>query len=259
MIRLLTFNREASNKLRLETIENYSRHETVSNPIVMAAPADIYTIAADNKLTQYVIDGQYVQQINEWEQIIDSASRKNLDIKGILLADFDRLDERQFLHFINLKLNYPEKDIYLSIENDQDFVANADSGFKLGFDGVIFNDDTIPDVYIHELEKLITSENSRLTPEDKSSIDSYRSELNNIDQKLIQLLAQRMEISKSLAHIKSRGQVPILQPHRWKNLIETAQAAGNKLGVSEAFISQIFLFVHAESVKIQLEIIENLS
>lgn len=88
-----------------------------------------------------------------------------------------------------------------------------------------------------------------------AKIESLRGEIDRLDEKLILLLADRMNISSTIGQIKAEEDITILQPERWNDILARALAEGNTLGLSDAFIREIFNVIHQESINRQLDIL----
>lgn len=52
-------------------------------------------------------------------------------------------------------------------------------------------------------------------------INLLRNEINKIDAKLLELLKQRIEISKKIGKIKKENSIPIFDPEREREIIDT--------------------------------------
>jgi chorismate mutase len=83
-----------------------------------------------------------------------------------------------------------------------------------------------------------------------------RKEIDEIDNKLIELLSERMNVSNKIAQIKKESNISVLQMNRWSKLLFDRMEYAKTAGVSESFIKEIFELIHKESVKLQDEIIK---
>ncbi|WP_185865248.1 bifunctional 3-deoxy-7-phosphoheptulonate synthase/chorismate mutase type II [Blattabacterium cuenoti] len=90
----------------------------------------------------------------------------------------------------------------------------------------------------------------------KKNLYSLRILIDELDENLISILSERMNISKKLGILKNTSDVDILQPNRWKSVMEQSINLGKNLGLSEDFLERIFNLLHKESIKIQNKINE---
>lgn len=81
-----------------------------------------------------------------------------------------------------------------------------------------------------------------------------RAQIDKADDELLALLARRMEISRQIGAYKRRQGIPVLQQHRYDELLErrTAQAGG--IGLDADFIRILLQSIHEESVRQQIEL-----
>jgi chorismate mutase len=80
-----------------------------------------------------------------------------------------------------------------------------------------------------------------------------RSEVDNIDEHIIQLLGKRMEIAKKMGILKRKNNISILQPHRWKEIISSRLSAGGDYNLTKDFTFQLFQIIHEEAIQQQEE------
>ena len=83
-----------------------------------------------------------------------------------------------------------------------------------------------------------------------------RSEIDDIDAELLQLLARRMEVSVQIGEYKKQNNVTVVQMDRWKKILADHVATGADLGLSEGMITEIFEAIHQESIERQSRIME---
>jgi chorismate mutase len=92
--------------------------------------------------------------------------------------------------------------------------------------------------FIHVLEEL------------RAKVDSY-------DERLIELLGQRMAISKEIGRYKKENNITILQKNRWEEIILNAEKKAAHFGLSKEFIDVVFNAIHIESINNQNAIMNN--
>jgi len=77
----------------------------------------------------------------------------------------------------------------------------------------------------------------------------YRKKIDELDKKIIQLLGERIEAAKAIGAYKMAHNVAVVQPDRFKKVLQQAISEGQKVGLSAAFIRKLYAAVHAESVR----------
>jgi chorismate mutase len=87
-----------------------------------------------------------------------------------------------------------------------------------------------------------------LLPEDLSSL---RAEINELDERLLNLMAERMQLSVRVANYKKSHGLPAVQQDRMKEIYETRRAWAAARGLSDEFARRLFQLIHDESVNVQ--------
>ncbi|WP_185874091.1 bifunctional 3-deoxy-7-phosphoheptulonate synthase/chorismate mutase type II [Blattabacterium cuenoti] len=109
-----------------------------------------------------------------------------------------------------------------------------------------------PEQLLDILKKLTVSKN--YTNKTKNDLNSLRILIDEIDENIIALLSERMKISKQLGILKKSYDISILQPDRWKKIMNKSILLGKKLGLSEKLLEGFFKLLHQESINIQNKI-----
>jgi chorismate mutase len=91
--------------------------------------------------------------------------------------------------------------------------------------------------------------NGDLVPE----IQASRNEISKIDQKIIQLLGERMRMVQEIAQIKKEKNISVYQEKRWQELIAQHLQQGNAEGLNMDFIVKLFDSIHLESIDKQIK------
>jgi chorismate mutase len=119
----------------------------------------------------------------------------------------------------------------------------------------------------------LTDKNQQITPEqlkniilklivrkESGSIDfankleELRSEIDKLDEELIDILARRMMIVEEIGYYKKENKITILQLKRWRQLIHDRIEAGVKLGLSKEFILKLLESLHEETIQRQIDV-----
>ena len=93
----------------------------------------------------------------------------------------------------------------------------------------------------------VKAQDNAVPPADTMTI--YRKKIDELDKKIIQLLGERIEAAKAIGAYKMAHNVAVVQPDRFKKVLQQAISEGQKVGLSAAFIRKLYAAVHAESVR----------
>ncbi|MDN3653932.1 bifunctional chorismate mutase/prephenate dehydrogenase [Thalassotalea ponticola] len=74
-----------------------------------------------------------------------------------------------------------------------------------------------------------------------------RQQIDNIDQQLLELIAQRRQVTKRVGELKSRVGVPIFAPEREQQLLTKLKASAQQYQVSEQLIEDVFRRIMQDS------------
>jgi len=87
-------------------------------------------------------------------------------------------------------------------------------------------------------------------------LNTLRSHIDLIDDQLLALLKKRMLLSDEIGKLKKTHNVAILQSQRWYEILQKATSEGDRDGLSEEFVIQIFKAIHQESINRQEKIVK---
>ena len=108
-----------------------------------------------------------------------------------------------------------------------------------------------PDVLSFILDKLVI----RNTGETTESLRELRKQIDELDDRMIELLSKRMRISREIACYKREHSMAVVQTGRYDEILNKRGAQGALCGMSGAFMRSIFETIHEESVRQQRELI----
>ncbi len=137
----------------------------------------------------------------------------------------------------------------------------SQQALDLGFAGLMIECHPQPDQALSDGKQQVTPDTLceilshlvwRRTPADEDSLRDFRMHIDTIDSRLIELLAERMEVARGIGKLKRRYGMAVVQRERFNELLEAAKDRAEMLGVSRAFIHQIFSAIHEESVRQQI-------
>ncbi len=146
----------------------------------------------------------------------------------------------------------------------------AQKAIDLDFDGLIIESHIDPDNAWSDAKQQITPE--RLgeligsiiwrkedinSEELHAAMEKMRTQINQLDDELLQLLGQRMKVADKIGQYKKDNNITILQTNRWNAILERAFAKGDVLGLSKEFVTRYFDAVHMESINHQNKVMNS--
>ena len=134
----------------------------------------------------------------------------------------------------------------------------------LGFDGLIVESHCNPDCAWSDAKQQVTPDvldyiltllqvrDEKTTTE---NIKLLRKQIDEQDDKLLELLSQRFRVCREIGQYKKEHNMTVLQTGRYNEILDKRGAQGALCGMSEQFVKTVFEAIHEESVRQQLEII----
>lgn len=107
---------------------------------------------------------------------------------------------------------------------------------------------------LHELE--VRTEFA-LDRQFEQELDSLRSQIDRIDQDILESLGQRFSIVERIAEAKIKNNVTAFQLHRMDQMLKQRVALAIQLGLDESFAEELYRIIHGESVKTQTSLMAN--
>lgn len=108
-----------------------------------------------------------------------------------------------------------------------------------------------PESLVALLHKIIWRSEAITSEKLHEQLNQFRNEINKLDDKVLELLAERMRIAEEIGKYKKDHDITILQTNRWNEILERLSQQCSMLGLSENFIKQYFEVIHLESIKHQ--------
>ncbi|MDE6140076.1 MAG: bifunctional 3-deoxy-7-phosphoheptulonate synthase/chorismate mutase type II [Alistipes sp.] len=139
----------------------------------------------------------------------------------------------------------------------------AQQALDMGFDGLMIESHCSPEYALSDsaqqltpdaLRDLIGSIRLRRTPDAPDAMRDFRMQIDAIDNRLIELLAERMSIAREIGRYKSQHGMPIVHRDRFNEILEAASARAVATRMSSKFICRIITDIHEESVRQQWEV-----
>ena len=169
---------------------------------------------------------------------------------------------------IELRRRYPSLPILCDpshIGGTRELIAPlCQQAMDLGFDGLIVESHCSPDNAWSDAKQQVTPDvldyilsllvirDEKVTTE---GIHALRKQIDELDNQLIELLAKRMRVCREIGQYKKEHNMTVLQTSRYNEILDKRGAQGVLCGMSSEFIRSVFEEVHEESVRQQIEII----
>lgn len=93
-------------------------------------------------------------------------------------------------------------------------------------------------------------------PEYVRTLARSRTEIDQIDNEIFELLSRRMQIADRIGRIKRDNDVVILQSGRWAEIVERVVGRADRLHLSEEFLKTVLEAIHIESIDHQNRIMQ---
>ncbi|MGQ1910115.1 chorismate mutase [Marinifilum sp. RC60d5] len=169
---------------------------------------------------------------------------------------------------IELKRRMPQLPIFCDpshITGDRELLEEVtQKSMDLNYEGLIIESHCKPEEAWSDakqqltpiaLKELLANLVLRDPEADNELVDNTLGELRHLiddfDQKLLELLENRMQVAKTIGHYKKENNITVLQNKRWGSILEKSMVNGKKKGFSEQFINSLFKAIHQESINQQ--------
>lgn len=139
----------------------------------------------------------------------------------------------------------------------------AQQALDLGFEGLIIESHCCPDAALSDaaqqltpsmlqevLSQLVVHETSAMT----ETLTELRRQIDGIDNQLLELLAQRMSVSREIGIYKKEQNMPVLQTQRYDEILQKRMSQAEALGMNPKFVKNILEAIHEESVQQQVKL-----
>ena len=138
----------------------------------------------------------------------------------------------------------------------------SQEALDLGFDGLMIECHPTPECALSDARQQITPDELkqtierllwRRTPVEKDALMNFRLHIDSIDNRILELLSERMEVARGIGEYKRQHNMAVVQQGRFNELLTAAEARAEAMGVSRRFIYRIYTAIHEESVRQQLD------
>ena len=243
---------------------------TSANPVAMQAIADSLQGVDIPVLVKNPVNPDLELWIGAMERI-NQAGVKRIAAIHRGFSSYDKKIYRNLPMWqipIELRRRIPELPIFCDpshIGGRRELIAPlCQQAMDLGFDGLIIECHCDPDKAWSDAKQQITPDIldyilGLLVIRDQSvtteGISALRKQIDDLDNQLMELLSKRMRVCREIGHYKKEHNMTVLQTSRYNEILNKRGAQGSLCGMDPNFIKTIFEAVHEESVRQQIEII----
>nr|WP_244500645.1 chorismate mutase [Williamwhitmania taraxaci] len=89
------------------------------------------------------------------------------------------------------------------------------------------------------------------------NLNDLRTEIDEIDEQLLGMVARRMRTVEKIAHLKEEEKLNVIQPKRWQDVLVNVKTKAESRGLRPTFAEGLFNAIHEESVLLQSNIIRS--
>ena len=134
----------------------------------------------------------------------------------------------------------------------------------LGFDGLIIESHCTPDKAWSDAAQQVTPDvlnyilSLLIIRDEHQQIDEIvdlRQQIDDLDHQMMELLAKRMRVCRQIGRYKRDHNMTVFQANRYNEILATRGAQGALYGMTAEFVATVFESIHEESVRQQMEII----
>lgn len=142
----------------------------------------------------------------------------------------------------------------------------SQQAMDMGFEGLIIESHCNPDCALSDKNQQITPEslnvilNTLVMRDIKQSTENLailRQQIDQCDNDLLEVLSKRMRVSHDIGVYKKEHNMQVVQTQRYDDVLQSRIRQAQEMGISGEFMSTIMQAIHEESVRLQVEIINN--
>lgn len=243
---------------------------TTANPFAMQELAD----SLKGVDVPVLIKNPVNPDIELWIGALERINRAGIKRLGAIHRGFSSIEQKLYRNSpmwhipIELHRRYTNLPIICDpshIGGRRDVIAPlCQQAMDMGFEGLIIeshcNPDQAwsdamqqvqPDVLEFILDRLVV----RNTVETTESLNMLRKQIDELDNSLMNLLAQRMRVSRDIAEYKKQHKMAVVQTGRYNEILDKRGAQGTLCGMDANFVKKVYEAIHEESVRQQMDII----
>ena len=244
---------------------------TSANPFAMQEIAD--ALRESGKDIPVLVKNPVNPDLELWIGALERLYNAGIKRLGVIHRGFSTYGEHIYRNHpqwripLELRIRYPQIPIICDpshIGGKRELIASlSQQALDMGFDGLIIESHCNPDCAWSDKNQQITPEVLsvildnlvyRDAPAPAESLMQLRRQIDQLDNELIEVLAKRMNISREIGAYKRDHNMPVVQPNRYGDIMNTRILAAKSMGIGEEFMRTLLSAIHEESVRLQVEI-----
>lgn len=245
---------------------------TTANPFAVQEIAN--TLKSEKFKGPVLIKNPVNPDLELWIGAIERIHNTGIRKIGVIHRGFSSYDKKLYRNLpqwhipIELKRRIPNLPLIADpshIGGKRELIAPlAQQAMDLNYDGLIIETHCEPDKAWSDREQQITPDSLsyilnllviRNTKQTTESLTELRQLVDEIDTELLSILAKRMRISKEIGQYKKEHNMPVLQTNRYDEILAKRSNQAKEIGVESHFLKKIFEAIHEESIRKQIEIL----
>ncbi len=244
---------------------------TVTDPFSVQELAN----ALQGSNIRILVKNPLVPDIRLWAGAVDRLLNKGLNVEALIHRGFVTYSESKFRNeplwvlMSEMRSRFPEIKIIADpshMAGNSFYVAGlAAQAKEMEADGLMIevhsdpptalsdaNQQITPDEFSFLISSLCDEKSGSLTD---ASLEALRREIDETDERLLRILAQRLDIVKRMGAVKRDAGMTIMQAGRWKSLVDDRMKRAAEMDLNTAFVRDLLQVLHDESLRIQLSIL----
>ncbi|MBP5687472.1 MAG: bifunctional 3-deoxy-7-phosphoheptulonate synthase/chorismate mutase type II [Muribaculaceae bacterium] len=142
----------------------------------------------------------------------------------------------------------------------------SQQAIDMGFDGLFIESHYKPDEALSdkdqqispkELNSIINSLIMRGKSQSTETLEVLRQQIDACDDELLNILSKRIDVCRLIGAYKKEQGMQVVQTNRYDTILQKSLSQAKQLGLSAEFIKSIMSAIHQESVRQQIEILNN--
>ena len=243
---------------------------TAANPFAMQEIADALRGTDVPVLVKNPVSPDLELWIGAIERIYNAGIRRI----GAIHRGFSSIDKNLYRNHplwavpIELHRRIPALPIFCDpshIGGKRELIAPlSQQAMDLGFDGLIIESHCMPDCAWSDKAQQVTPDalayiTRNLVIRDQTitteSLTELRSQIDKLDDELLELLTRRMRVSRDIGQYKKEHNMPVLQARRYEELLERRAGQAEQMGMDREFMRTVLQAIHEESIRQQMEVL----
>lgn len=249
---------------------------TTVNPFAVQEIAD----ALQNTSKIVLLKNPVNPDLSLWIGGVERLQKAGIQNLGVIHRGFSTYEKTKYRNNpewqipIELKTKFPDLPLICDpshITGNRERIQEvAQQALDLNYDGLMIETHCNPDDALSDaaqqvtpavLKQLFVALKVRKifdeTSDFNSKLTTLRTQIDNLDSKLITILANRMQIADAIGQLKKEKNVAVLQSNRWNEVLQRMIEEGEDKGLSEDFILRLFKAIHQESIAHQEKVFKS--